>query len=271
MLLAGGDEPRLFSPAMIVTGIVALGVALIAGVPRRVNGPRRLSEKENSSDVLGIAGLGLMAWAAAMFFMNRWMPAKPTDAELLTFNGGTELAAFIFMLFGSATMRREGLRRMGLSLQALPRGIVLGILAIIVVLPLMFCVSAASESVWRSIHYEHPEAHDMLLMLTRDHQSVLMTVAIVASATIIAPLAEEMFFRGCIQTIIRYSTNWPWLAIIITSLLFALIHPLWTAPPIFFLSVCLGYLYERTANLWACMILHALFNSCSIYLYLHMH
>lgn len=62
---------------------------------------------------------------------------------------------------------------------------------------------------------------------------------------------------------------WPsWLAIVITSVLFAVIHPLWTAPIIFVLSLILGYVYERTGNLWAAVALHAIFNTSSTALYL---
>lgn len=59
-----------------------------------------------------------------------------------------------------------------------------------------------------------------------------------------------------------------WLAIVITSGVFAIIHPLWTAPIIFFLSLAIGYVYERTGNLWAAVGLHALFNASSTALFL---
>jgi hypothetical protein len=59
-----------------------------------------------------------------------------------------------------------------------------------------------------------------------------------------------------------------WAAIVLTSALFAVVHPLWTSPIIFFLSLGLGYVYERTGNLWAPMGLHAAFNVLSVVLYL---
>ena len=59
-----------------------------------------------------------------------------------------------------------------------------------------------------------------------------------------------------------------WLAILITSILFAVIHPLWTAPIIFVLAIVLGYVYERTGNLWASIALHAIFNTISTTIYL---
>ena len=34
--------------------------------------------------------------------------------------------------------------------------------------------------------------------------------------------------------------------------------------PIFALSLCFGYMYERTGNLWVPMFMHAMFNGLSI-------
>jgi membrane protease YdiL (CAAX protease family) len=78
-----------------------------------------------------------------------------------------------------------------------------------------------------------------------------------------------MFFRGQIQTFFRYAFRSPWLAVLLTSVAFAYVHEWWTRPSIFFLGFCLGYLYERTGNLWACVVLHAMFNLASIMIYVH--
>jgi membrane protease YdiL (CAAX protease family) len=56
--------------------------------------------------------------------------------------------------------------------------------------------------------------------------------------------------------------SWPsWLAILFTSIIFGLVHPLWMSPLIFLLSLGLGYIYERTGILWASVTVHLLFNS----------
>ena len=60
------------------------------------------------------------------------------------------------------------------------------------------------------------------------------------------------------------------LAIVITSVFFSLVHPIWTWPAIFVLSLFLGYAYERTGNLWTCIVMHALFNGFSTVLYLNL-
>jgi membrane protease YdiL (CAAX protease family) len=64
-----------------------------------------------------------------------------------------------------------------------------------------------------------------------------------------------------------------WGSIGVTSVCFAAIHyqpgpfPYWMMPPIFVLSLCVGYAYERTGNLWTTITMHASFNAVSTVLY----
>jgi membrane protease YdiL (CAAX protease family) len=78
-----------------------------------------------------------------------------------------------------------------------------------------------------------------------------------------------MFFRGLVQTFLRYLLYRPWLAVFLTAALFAMVHPWWTWPEIFFLGISLGYVYERTGNLWMSITMHSLFNLTSIWLFVH--
>jgi membrane protease YdiL (CAAX protease family) len=66
----------------------------------------------------------------------------------------------------------------------------------------------------------------------------------------------------------RSTSPWTaWVAILVTSMVFAVIHPIWSAPPIFLLSIALGFAYERTGNLWTPIFMHALFNASSTALF----
>jgi membrane protease YdiL (CAAX protease family) len=67
----------------------------------------------------------------------------------------------------------------------------------------------------------------------------------------------------------RAATREAWIAIVLTSLAFAIVHDLWTWPPIFVLSLGLGWVYERTRNLWVPTVIHALFNGLSTAIYLY--
>ena len=67
----------------------------------------------------------------------------------------------------------------------------------------------------------------------------------------------------------RHPPVWPaWAAIVLTASLFALVHPLWSAPVIFVLALGLGYAYERTGSLWTPMVIHCVFNALSTAVYL---
>jgi membrane protease YdiL (CAAX protease family) len=249
-------------------------------MPRRINGPPRLTPGEPLRVILGITGFGLAAWSGTVFAAMAWLgppsaqsrpttaPTQFTDAQSVVVDAVAKVVVFVTLLVGSAMLRPAGVRMLGINLRRFPRGLLGGIVAIIVVLPLMLIVDTATEWWWKFQGVEHPQWHETLLILQR-HSQPWLHAAIVVSAVVIAPLAEETFFRGQVQTLLRYWINRPWLAVLLTAELFALAHPGWTRPQIFFLGVCLGYLYERTANLWVCITLHALFNLTSIVYFWH--
>jgi Na+/phosphate symporter len=61
-----------------------------------------------------------------------------------------------------------------------------------------------------------------------------------------------------------------WAAVITTSLLFAAVHgQVAFFVPLFVLSAGLGFLYERTGNLWSTITVHSLFNLINTLLFLY--
>ena len=190
-----------------------------------------------------------------------------------------QLAAFIALISVDLLLYRGRLGPLGLGAGDLPKGLLSGLLAGAAVIPLVLGAAILTEWVYRAIDYTHPGAHDLLRVLRRSGETMTRTL-IIAGATVVAPLAEELMFRGHLQTILRRalartstsgggaSPMGTWGAIVIASAMFAAVHPAWTWPPIFMLSLCLGWLYERTGNLWAPIALHAAFNAVSTLIFL---
>ncbi len=80
-------------------------------------------------------------------------------------------------------------------------------------------------------------------------------------AILLAPMADELFFRGMLYPAIKQAGH-PRLALWGVSLVFACIHfNLATFVPLFVLAILLTALYERTDNLLASITAHALFNT----------
>jgi membrane protease YdiL (CAAX protease family) len=78
---------------------------------------------------------------------------------------------------------------------------------------------------------------------------------------LLAPIAEELLFRGVLYPGIR-DVGFPRVALWGSSLLFAAVHlNAATFVPLLLLALVLTRLYERTGNLLACISAHSLFNA----------
>jgi membrane protease YdiL (CAAX protease family) len=78
-------------------------------------------------------------------------------------------------------------------------------------------------------------------------------------------LFEEMFFRGGLQNILTRWWQKPYLAILITSVLFSLIHfSIWLFISRFIMGVALGIMFYTTRNIWVNTIAHFLNNLIAV-------
>ncbi len=109
-----------------------------------------------------------------------------------------------------------------------------------------------------------PIAHHTLGLLLdsdRDAWFALMVGLVV----IVAPISEEVMYRGVIQETLRRLGLSRWTAIALTSGAFAVMHstvaPLHAVLSLFVLSLGLGWIYERTGRLSASITMHVLFNA----------
>jgi membrane protease YdiL (CAAX protease family) len=120
--------------------------------------------------------------------------------------------------------------------------------------------------VW--IDVEMP-THGVLETLSDPNLPGSLHVIAMIGAFIFAPVGEEIFFRGIIQTGLHrlWLPRWGsmrhrWIAIVLTALLFGLMHfsVYHHIPALIALGIILGYVYERTGSLLVPIMLHMLFN-----------
>ncbi len=104
-------------------------------------------------------------------------------------------------------------------------------------------------------------SNDMYTALT-DSGFGIATVAI--TAVIVAPFAEEVFFRGFLFTGINKRWGYSW-GVIASGALFAVAHlGSGGLVPIFILGMLLAWLYIKTGSLWPCIFAHFAYNSLAL-------
>ena len=96
--------------------------------------------------------------------------------------------------------------------------------------------------------------------------SIVIAVLAVVMIVGLAPIAEELFFRGFVFAGLR--TRWSlWPAAITSGLIFGLVHAptgITTVVPLATLGIALCWLYNRTGSLWPCVIAHMINNGLAL-------
>ncbi|MEO1671880.1 MAG: type II CAAX endopeptidase family protein [Cyanobacteria bacterium J06631_2] len=126
----------------------------------------------------------------------------------------------------------------------------------LVAIPLVLLVSAINQQIWQGQGGSNP-----LLFLALQAQDKVALAIFFGTASIAAPLFEEIMFRGfLLPSLTRYTS--PNGAIAISGLIFAVAHlSLSEVLPLATLGIVLGFVYTRSRNLLAPMLLHCLWNS----------
>jgi membrane protease YdiL (CAAX protease family) len=97
------------------------------------------------------------------------------------------------------------------------------------------------------------------------HSSSILGGGIVLAViytVIIAPICEELVFRGLMISSLEGAMKKP-IAVLITAILFSVVHlpSLIALGYTFLLGLILGFVYIKTKSLFPCIILHMLFNA----------
>ena len=145
------------------------------------------------------------------------------------------------------------------------------LIALPVVLVGVLLLSNASDWALRYLHGQlswrwlEPEMQQAVRLLQEDWPAHLVAAQGVF-AIVIAPVAEEVLFRGILYTTIK-QRGYRFAAVWTTAVLFALIHfyPVGFLSLIF-LAVVLVAVYEWTGNLLAPILLHSFFNAVNFIL-----
>ena len=263
------------------------GKALADSVPRRNNMPIYLPFVPL---FIWLGTVSLTASIAKKLFIDlQGWQYDFLDNLILCIGELTAIAVIIFLARAHFARRLKGF---GLNVKTIVKDFLAAFVNLLAVWPLITAAIILTmffgKHIWGR---EYQMQQHQQLKLIMEYSQLLPRIFIVVVAVIIAPLLEEMIFRGLFQTTIRsYLDARPsnagfrlkpavggsmldtrrgsgkaWLAIFISSGLFTIIHANtghW--PALFVLGVCLGYAYEKSGSLFRPIFIHSFFNATSI-------
>jgi len=251
-------------------------VLLIVWTIRRYMSPQPLRLEHIPGRPNTLTPLHVLAVFLAIYLIQGLMAfeaAKASDVmQLLAILVGQALTMVIVLLVALRTFRHGIYNGMGLNVRHWLADSGRAIIALLAVLPVVMGLLLSVNLVLAFMIDRHwiPDirhVNDMLSILN-DGSPIVRILAAIA-AVVMAPLAEELFFRGMVQSMLRnYLPAWP--TVIIASSFFAILHI--SSPqdviPLLALGLVLGYNYERTGRLVAPILIHAMFNAVMIYTFL---
>ena len=186
----------------------------------------------------------------------------------LVMSTGAVVTMAVMMFLAHVHFARR-LKGFGLNIRTIVKDFFMAIVNLLAAWPLMMAAITmtmfVAELIWGAEY--QMQQHQQLEMIT-EYPQLPLRIMIVFVAVVIAPVLEEMLFRGFVQTTIRSFfgiRNSAWPAIAASSVFFAIMHAdpgHW--PALFVLGVCLGYSYEKSGSLFRPIFIHLFFNATSI-------
>lgn len=222
MSIVAAAEPEGSALGLMVAafaGIIAVAAAALTGVfrPTALGVERRVPPDRPLMPLVGVLFAGLVVWLILpSLYLELEPPAKPsprvgpddilpqrlTTSHMVTIGAVVPVLAFIVLAVGNALVRPRVGQRLGLRARNVRRGLLWGVAGIALALPFVWCVMAFAEWVYTVVGYEHPSAHDLLKAMD-DTRNPLVKYLAIFVAVVVAPLWEELLFRGHVQTLIR--------------------------------------------------------------------
>jgi len=256
---------------VLAAGIILLGLwllrtslgrnALADSAPRRNNMPRYVpfvplfiwvTSILITTAVTEHISAGLADWVQAFL-----------DNVIICISEVLSIAVILFLAYIHFAHR---LRGFGLNPKTIHRDLIAAVVNLLTIWPLVMLMVVLTVFFGRLIWGQNfnLQQHEELKLIAQYSQWPVR-VLIVITAVAVAPVFEEMLFRGLFQSWLRSLMARPWLAISICSGVFAATHAdaaHW--PALLALSMSMGYAYEKSGSLFRPIFIHSLFNAASI-------
>jgi membrane protease YdiL (CAAX protease family) len=197
--------------------------------------------------------------------------AKPSPQSLVIVGNIAQALMLIFCLFVAQMTFVTGSTGLGIGRRAIRRDLLPAVAGWLVANSACSLVYWLSLAIW-TWFYPSPvlPEHTVITVLSDSASSTIIRVLAIVGALLLAPIGEELLFRGLLQSGIKklMFVRWGswchrWIAIAVSAAIFGAMHTGTPhhIPSLIVLGVILGYLYERSGSLVLPILVHVLFNS----------
>ena len=274
----------------VLLGLLAVSLILWTGwlikvlISRRLlRGFAQIQDRPQLAEV-ALAAISLVLLASLWAWLLRGIVGSQ-NLELALAGALAELLTCLLILGLLAWQNPNRLSCFGLALRGLSRHLGWGLITALAVWPLatylllpvsLWTVKFLSRWVWHLAYT--PQPHTLLREMTQTTLAINFWL-VVGLAVIIAPLTEEILFRGLLQGALARLFRSRWFAIAISAAIFSIFHltvrqtvpagevslaNVETVLPLFLLGLALGYSYEKSGSLYRPMVIHLTFNALSL-------
>ena len=127
-------------------------------------------------------------------------------------------------------------------------------------------MNAAMVGWWHGVLGTAPpeDSDQVIVQAFQQSKDAGLRLSIIVAAGLVAPVVEELVYRGLIYGFAR-SLIGHWPAAVLSSAIFALVHVDAVASlPLFVLALGLATAYDRSRSLWVPVLMHMLFNAWNL-------
>lgn len=170
------------------------------------------------------------------------------------------LASIFLMIIG---WRMNVVSFLGLWWKQWAKGLLWAPVGLALIWTINLSLQAFGYGDWMQQLLQKPASQDLVRVLQQSTDTTLL-ITLGIAAVIVAPLTEEIVFRGYLYPAIKHFAG-PGVAAFGSALLFAMAHNnLPSLLPLFLFGLILSSIYERTGSLWAPIAAHALLNGSTV-------
>ena len=228
-----------------------------------------------TGDLFQLAAILVALWGAVQFLQSAAMrmaagtPLARPIPWLLAQSAAFHWSMLGLVAWGLQRRRQTARDLFGMRLRTVPIDALRGAAYYLAILPILWFYAVLYQAgLWMGGY--QPRVQNIVIVLTAA-QPLWFRIYLIGLAVLIAPLAEELLFRGLAMPALarRWGSG---AAVVAVSLFFAAIHFHVTAfVPLFLIATAFSLAYIYTGSLTTPVIMHMLFNAVNLALMLSAH